>query len=648
MGEATVDTQSLPNTESVIITNQYLGGSLFRSQNGSIWTANQFEDMKIKLNKCNFLSNLGTLYLYNPKLGNRNAQTQRLLPNSISVLPRKVRVPVDSITTGSAADNALGIGVSVSFGSVLPYPGGIIENKGGTVNGLSASIVGAGYSPGTFRAGKVSSVSVSAGGTGYVKGDILGITTANVAKGKGAQLTVSALVHGEASVVSPLNEGNVFEVQHYSHGMKSDNNKVQISDIHPDTVPVKLIDNMTVSSTTINVGAANTSYFANYEGISTATAGYAKIGQEIIYYNSVSADGNLGIGTRAIDNTVAQPHSVDDLVYKYELNGISLIGINTTHTMSSTLNEYQDIDKFYLSAGRGIRQSGNSQVSFTNEKTTGGRNIFVSKNFQYNAILPRFNVLTPGENTGLSAQLRSTSGTSAGGSEVSFIDQGYESVELNQLNKLSSTRIIASEVNELQYLANLPKNKSTTLSVQFTSDDSNLSPMLDLQNGTLILQRNKFNKPVSDYTNDSRVHETSGDPHASVYISNRINLKQPASSLKVLVGAFRHSSADFRVLYQLFRSDSSEVDQTFELFPGFSNLTDTDDDGFGDSIIDVNLNNGLPDALVTSSANDEFKEYQFSVDDLESFTGFKIKIVSSGTDEANSTRFKDLRVIALA
>ena len=143
------------------------------------------------------------------------------------------------------------------------------------------------------------------------------------------------------------------------------------------------------------------------------------------------------------------------------------------------------------------------------------------------------------------------------------------------------------------------------------------------------------------------MHETSGDPHASVYISNRINLKQPASSLKVLVGAFDIISR-LRVLYQLFRSDSSEVDQTFELFPGFSNLTDTDDDGFGDSIIDVNLNNGLPDALVTSSANDEFKEYQFSVDDLESFTGFKIKIVSSGTDEANSTRFKDLRVIALA
>ena len=248
----------------------------------------------------------------------------------------------------------------------------------------------------------------------------------------------------------------------------------------------------------------------------------------------------------------------------------------------------------------------------------------------------------------MSAQLRSVSGTSAGGSEISFIDQGYENVEIDQPNKLSSTRLVCSEVNELEHLDSLPKNRSTTLAVQFTSDDPNLSPMLDLQNGTLILQRNKFNKPVSDYSNDSRVNETSGDPHASIYISNRIDLKQPASSLKVLVSAFRHSSADFRVLYQLFRSDSSEVEQTYELFPGYNNLTDTDDDGFGDTIIDVSLNNGRSDAFVTSSKNDEFKEYQFSVDELESFTGFKIKIVSSGTNEAESTRFKDLRVIALA
>ena len=48
------------------------------------------------------------------------------------------------------------------------------------------------------------------------------------------------------------------------------------------------------------------------------------------------------------------------------------------------------------------------------------------------------------------------------------------------------------------------------------------------------------------------------------------------------------------------------------------------------------------------SLEDEFKEYQFSIDNLEEFIGYKIKIVMSGTNEAKPPRFKDLRVIALA
>ena len=43
MGEPTIETQSLPDAESVVISKQYIGGSLFKSQNGSIWTASQFE-----------------------------------------------------------------------------------------------------------------------------------------------------------------------------------------------------------------------------------------------------------------------------------------------------------------------------------------------------------------------------------------------------------------------------------------------------------------------------------------------------------------------------------------------------------------------------------------------------------------------------
>ena len=208
--------------------------------------------------------------------------------------------------------------------------------------------------------------------------------------------------------------------------------------------------------------------------------------------------------------------------------------------------------------------------------------------------------------------------------------------------------MICSEVNELEHLNNLPKNRSTTFAVQFTSQDPNLSPMLDLQNGTFILQRNKFNKPVSDYSNDSRVNETSGDPHASIYISNRIDLKQPASSLKVLVSAFRHSSADFRVLYQLLRTDSEDIEQSYVAFPGYDNLEDTDGDGFGDRVLDSSKNTGRPDAKVSANVDGQFSEYQFSAENLEPFIGFKIKIVMSGTNEAYAPRFRDFRAIALA
>ena len=98
----------------------------------------------------------------------------------------------------------------------------------------------------------------------------------------------------------------------------------------------------------------------------------------------------------------------------------------------------------------------------------------------------------------------------------------------------------------------------------------------------------------------------------------------------------------------MFRTDSGETEQAYELFPGYDNLRDTDGDGFGDDIIDVTRNSGLPDAFVGASKDGEFNEYQFSVDDIDEFTGFRIKIVFSGSDEANPPKLQDLRVLALA
>jgi len=77
-------------------------------------------------------------------------------------------------------------------------------------------------------------------------------------------------------------------------------------------------------------------------------------------------------------------------------------------------------------------------------------------------------------------------------------------------------------------------------------------------------------------------------------------------------------------------------------------MKDTNGDGFGDEIIDVGLNDGRADSFVPPNRLNEFSEYQFSVDDLEQFEGFAIKIVMSSTNESQPVKLKDFRAIALA
>ena len=707
MGERTVNAATLPDAESVIVTKQYVGGSLFKSQNGTIWTASQFEDMKFDLYKADFVKDPGIAYFFNPSLENGSDLSARLPNNPVRTLPRKLKV---GITTTSVMDSILTIGKKVSDNTSSAAISGNIEQVGGNIANTTSNLVGAGYSNGTYTGVNFYSITgsgsgaigivtfssntldgnphVTTAGNGYVVGDVLGITTSDVARGRGAQFSVKNItgkdtlyltdVQGEeftsgqalvvysssdvavsyanttirnSSVISNLYDGRVLEVEQSNHGLHADNNVVTLADIEPNTLPTTLNAALGLSDTTISV--ANTSLFATFEGISTST-GYAKVNNEIIYYNSITAGaggaGTLGIGTRGIDGSLKRSHDLNDQIFTYELNGISLHRINKQHNMpsDSTLKNARDFDTYHLQIDRGSRTTGDNQLSFTDENSVGGSVVFSSNNIQFDEITPRINLFTPSTSTNTASQIRTVSGTSAGGSELSFIDQGYENVSLNNPNPLTTPRIVASRVNETTRLSNLPSSKSLTLAVTMNTTDSNLSPTIDLQGSNFRFGRNRLNNPISDYANDGRVNSITEDPHTGYYISRRTDLAQPATSLKVIVSSYRHSSADFRVLYELFRVDSNGIEQAFELFPGFDNLTDTNGDGFGDEVVDSVLNNGRPDAFVRASADGEYIDYQFSADNLAQFNGFRIKIVMSGTNEARAPRFRDFRVIALA
>ena len=129
---------------------------------------------------------------------------------------------------------------------------------------------------------------------------------------------------------------------------------------------------------------------ATFEGITTST-GYVKLNSEIIYYDSITNTG-LGIGQRGVDGSLITTHAVNSLMRKYEFNGLSLTGINTSHNMPNTdlLQSKKDIDNYYLEIPRGAgrpnlqdRSSGDNQAGFTEERSGGGSNIHASKNIQF-------------------------------------------------------------------------------------------------------------------------------------------------------------------------------------------------------------------------------------------------------------------------
>jgi hypothetical protein len=716
MGKTTVNTASLPNAENVRYTQQFAVGRLYKSQNGSEWTPNDYQDLKFKLYKAEFSTNPGTATFYNPTLDQSNGYVTNLNDNPVTTFARNYTLGITT-TTNTAMIGILTTGRKVGEGTKT-YNYGYVVGTGSSVASVGITTGGSGYTTQsnvstyaitgsgsgltlniTATNGSITGITAVNHGNGYSPGDVVGIVTSTAANtGRDAAITVSTItgldtlylsgVQGQSftagatlvyyddsnsrqslttsitSVSSPTNqyEGKYARIEHFNHGMYSPNNKLTIRDVQSSTAPVSLVSPLTSSSTSVSIAIGDTSSFATFEGapVSSTNPGYVLIENEIIKYTSVGS-GTLGASpgvlTRGQDSTVSIDHPINSQVYKYELNGVSLRRINTTHDISDL---DIGIDGYYIEIDRSSlkgtdRSSDNSltgypQLSFANSATTGGSNVYATENIQYTAIKPVYNILTPGSFTSANAFIRTISGTSINGNEASFQDVGYEPIQLNKINKLSSVRIVCSKENETTYLGNLPRNKSFTTGITLSTTNKNLSPIIYSDTSFTEFYTNLLNQPITDYINDNRVNSYTEDPNIAVYVSNEVRLSQQASSLKVIFSAYRHSSADIRVLYSLIKPDSSEISQSFELFPGYDNLTiDNNQDGYPD-IIDPSKNSGKPDVFVPASNDNEFLEYQFThypAYDLDLFSGYRIKIVMSGTNQAQPPRIKELRTIAI-
>jgi hypothetical protein len=725
MGEKTVNTQTLPDVDSIRYTQQFALGSLFKSQNGSIWTTNQYQDLKFKLYKAEFTSTTGTAYFYNPPLDESNGYIPTLIPDPITVLPKTGRIGLTTTTNSSVISTLsagrklsgvngnsgsaiiVGSGSSVNTASEITnagqnYPASVTNEIVDTFNivgrGQNLKLLITTDANGTITGAASSATSY---GNGYQVGDVVGIVTSSTSTttGRDARITIGAItgldtlyltnVQGEFGINGSgkefavgaavsyfndsgtlvslagttitsatgdggINSGEYVRVDHFNHGMYSSTNKLVLDQIE-SSVPSTILSSELVISETNTISIANTSNFSTFEGrnVSGSYPGYVKIGTEIIEYDSVSnGELNITASGRGFDNTIAINHPTGSVVQKYELAGVSLRRING---ITTSISEPIDLDSYYVkfdrSSSNGNKDrsgdattSGAPQISFNDNNVLGGSNVTATENIIYGGVVPTYDIQTPGSLTSASATIRTVSGTSVDGTESSFNDNGYESIQLNTLNSFNTPRIVCSESNQNEYLTSLPRKKSLTTAITFNTQNSNLSPILNLDTAFTEFYSNRLNNPISDYASDNRVNSILDDPHASVYYSNTVSLENPASSLKVILTAERPESTDFRVLYNLVRADSSEIEQSFELFPGYTNLNETTD---GFLVVDESKNSGLPDRRVPASLNGQFLEYEFTAENLDLFTGFTIKIVMSSTNQAVTPRISDLRAIAV-
>ena len=686
IGEPDISTADNTELGQVIVTKQPSLGSLFKGQTAGTWTPSQLEDMKYIARKAKFVTSPGTLRMYNPQLSTFDKRNE-LPENPIETFSKRVTVGLGSAIAANGA--AVGSVITQTSNSTAR---GIVAEKLSHLDAAALTLTnaGTGYENGVYNTADlvtltgsgsgakaditiVNGVAVGATvisshtGTGYQVGDTL--TAALGVKGLGQNLTLTVgVTTGTNALVLTNNTGTFdttntiisggttlpniipatvttntdqydglhFKVTHPNHGHHSSNNTVSINGITGDSVPTKTTVAYGVSATSV-VSVASSIGFNFFEGaqVTASNPGYALIGDEVIKYTSVGTNQLSGTITRGNDNTFARTYPIGTPVQKYELSGVSLRKINTQHALTNVTSSIEDkvtLDSYHVKI--------TGSVLFSKDKPGGGTRGKASKNIQFESITPNIAHSVP-KGTGLNAQIRTTSATSISGGESSFQDKGFDSISLVNKTDFLEPRMVASKDNETAQLGTLPGEKSLTFDMQLSTENENVSPVVDVFKSSIITSSSRINSPIANYATSNKANNID-DPHENLYLTKVIKLENPATSLKVLFAAFRPPASDIRVLYRLFRADTDSIDKVFELMPGFDNL---DASGF---VIESKNNSGRPDRNIVASLDDQFIEYEYTADDLPPFTGFQIKVDIASTNQAQDPELLDFRAIAVA
>jgi len=277
----------------------------------------------------------------------------------------------------------------------------------------------------------------------------------------------------------------------------------------------------------------------------------------------------------------------------------------------------------------------NADSAADSDAIAGGANILADRNIPYSLIYPNIQLLKP-KDTFIDAGMKAVTGKSFAGDEPAFQKAStFEGIQINQNNAASKVYLIAHDSAEIAELE--AGEKSLDVQLNLSTNDSNVSPMLDLQRTSMSLfstlidrqydssvtSPGEFNAPLNF------VNETSPTTGSSAarHITKVYSLQTDAVGLKVLIDANVPDAADFQLYFRTASADENIFTKNYTLQTS-------------DNILPKDNNPNV------------FRGYEFLIGgqggSMVAFTKLQLKIVMRSTNQAIVPRFRALRIIALS
>ena len=263
----------------------------------------------------------------------------------------------------------------------------------------------------------------------------------------------------------------------------------------------------------------------------------------------------------------------------------------------------------------------------------GGENVEADRNYYYDTL----HTMIPSIQRGGARILCSTESTAMKSPEghIATGDTAYvrrsqnNFITMNDNSFLDNPGIVASPLNETNEMSSV---RSFRLLLQMYTTSTTVSPVIDVGTIGCIAVANRVNNinsssDVPTGVTYSASTEPEGDNNAFVYVTRKVNLKTPATTLKVIADNFRPPNTDLKYMFKIIKADEN---------------TPLDDIGF-----EYFNTTGAPDKAIEVDQRN-FKEYEYTVEDLPEFTAFVVKIVGQGNNTCVVPAVSALRCMALA